>query len=373
VFVIDSEQQPAADPIKTSMSLDAARRILAFAKTGLPVVIVGSAPNQTPGRTPKDDAELQGLMWQLMKIKNVHQVAHEGDVPALLLTLGIHPAMEPKSPSPVLSVRRNDASRQTDYYFLYNEGMVSPPNEPTNLFEPAEGKPFDQEIRLEGEGKPYLMDAWTGKITPIDNYVSSNGGVSFHLNIAPDDAALVAVSATGFSGAAADAVARNAGAAAAPIDLTNGKWHLSVQDWKPANPYSTTGVTAAETTKETVQVDIEGLKSWPNIPALKDVSGVGTYTASFELPSGWKGGALLKLGEVFDSFTLAVNGKNVPVNQISAAVEVGPYLHAGSNSIEVRVATTLNNRLSSLDPDVAKRGLIQAYGLIGPVVLTPHP
>ena len=81
---------------------------------------------------------------------------------------------------------------------------------------------------------------------------------------------------------------------------------------------------------------------------------------------------MLKLGEVFDSFTLAVNGKNVPVNQISAVAEVGPYLHAGSNTIEVRVATTLNNRLSSLDPDVAKRGLIQGYGLIGPVVLTLH-
>ena len=72
-------------------------------------------------------------------------------------------------------------------------------------------------------------------------------------------------------------------------------------------PYqTTTGVKAAETTKEKVQLDIVGLKPWPQIPALKDVSGVGTYTANFELPSDWKSGygALLKLGEVFDSFTL---------------------------------------------------------------------
>ena len=60
------------------------------------------------------------------------------------------------------------------------------------------------------------------------------------------------------------------------------------------------------------------------------------------------------------------------MNQIGATVEVGPYLHAGENTLVVRVATTLNNRLSSLDPAVAKRGLIQQYGLIGPVVLTPH-
>jgi hypothetical protein len=35
---------------------------------------------------------------------------------------------------------------------------------------------------------------------------------------------------------------------------------------------------------------LDGLKPWPQIPAWKDVSGVGTYTASFDLP-GWKSGA----------------------------------------------------------------------------------
>jgi hypothetical protein len=80
----------------------------------------------------------------------------------------------------------------------------------------------------------------------------------------------------------------------------------------------------------------------------------------------------LDLGEVFDSFTLSVNGRDVPVNQVSAIVEAGTFLHAGANTLAIRVATTLNNRLSSLDPAVAKRGLIQEYGLIGPVVVTPH-
>jgi len=32
----------------------------------------------------------------------------------------------------------------------------------------------------------------------------------------------------------------------------------------------------------------------------------------------------------------------------------------------------LNNRLSDLDAAVAKRGIIQNYGLIGPVRLTLH-
>jgi len=373
-FIIDSEQQPANDPIKTSMPLDAARKILALAKAGLPIIIVGTAPNQTPGRTSANDDALQALMGNLMQIKNVHHVSHEADVPALLLSLGIHPAMESVSSSPVLSVHRRDASRPIDYYFFYNEGMVTPPNEPANIFEPAEGKIFDREVHLQGEGKPYRMDAWTGKITPIENFVTTRDGVTFHLNIAPDDAAIVAISPVKLGITSANPKGGKAASLPAPINLTHSKWHLSVEDWQPANEYATTGVKATETRKETAQLDIDELKTWPQIPQLKDVSGIGTYTAGVSLLSSWKigTGARLDLGEVFDSFTLSINGNDVPVNQISASAEVGPFLRAGANTLVVRVATTLNNRLSSLDPAVAKRSLIQNYGLIGPVMLTPH-
>ena len=77
-------------------------------------------------------------------------------------------------------------------------------------------------------------------------------------------------------------------------------------------------------------------------------------------------------GEVFDSFTVTVNGQPVTINQISAQGEVVAYLKAGANTITVRVATTLNNRLADLDSDVANRGIVQPYGLVGPVRLTPY-
>jgi len=373
-LIIDSEQQPPVDPIKTSMDLGAARKILSLAKAGLPIVVVGAAPNQTPGRTTADDGTLQALIGNLMQIVNVHRVAHEADVPALLQSLGIEPAMKPESASPVLSVHRRDEAGKTDYYFLYNEGMVTPPNEPGNLFEPAEGRPFEQQVELHGEGKPYLMNAWTGNITPIEEFVATKDGVTLHLKIAPDDAAIVAISTSKLGAAPATPKRAKAASLPVPIDLTQYMWHLSVEDWQPANDHAMTGAKATETRKETKQIDLDGLKPWPKIPLLKDVSGIGTYTASVNLPSGWKAGtgARLDLGEVFDSFTLSVNGSDIPLNQISATAEVGPYLHAGKNTLAIRVATTLNNRLSSLDAAVAKRGLIQDYGLIGPVKLTPH-
>jgi hypothetical protein len=107
---------------------------------------------------------------------------------------------------------------------------------------------------------------------------------------------------------------------------------------------------------------------------LKNASGLGTYTTTFDLPATWTAanGAKLSLGEVFDTFTVTVNGRAVAIDQIGSEGDIGPYLKAGRNSIAVRVATTLNNRLAAIDDDVANRGLVQPYGLVGPVRLTPY-
>jgi hypothetical protein len=159
-----------------------------------------------------------------------------------------------------------------------------------------------------------------------------------------------------------------------PIDLTKAAWQLEAEDWQPANPYATTfGPQAAETRKLPVTISLTELKPWPAIPDLQHASGLAKYTTTFDLPASWtpSTAATLTLGEVFDSFTLTVNGQPVPIDQLSAEAEIGPYLKPGRNTLSVRVATTLNNRLANLDADVAGRGLVQGYGLVGPVVLTP--
>ena len=109
-------------------------------------------------------------------------------------------------------------------------------------------------------------------------------------------------------------------------------------------------------------------------PGLAECIRLGTYTTTFELPATWAAtnGAMLSLGEVFDTFTVLVNGRTIPIDQISAESDIGPYLKAGRNTIVVRVATTLNNRLAKIDDDVANRGLVQPYGLVGPVRLIPY-
>ncbi len=412
-LIIDSEQGPATDPVKTSMPVEVARKILGYARAGLPVIVVGTPPDRTPGNTPEADATLRGVVAELLRERSVAQVAHESDVPGKLRSLGIRPAAEPNAPSSVLSIHRRDAATRTDYYFLYNQGIVSPPDEPRTLFEPATGEPVEREFSLEGRGTPYVLDAWSGKIAPIVNYTSSGDRVSLRIRLSRDNAALIAVSeqadrfgigipevhvtkttadgaGIGQGGVVIRAAAAGSyttvlsngrtvrstiGAVPPPIDLTRIKWHLSAEDWQPANPYANTvGAEAAQTRKERVEVELGGLKPWPEIPALQHASGVGTYTTTFDLPATWTAanGARLSLGEVFDTFLVTVNGRTVAIDQISAEGEVGPFLKAGQNTIVVRVATTLNNRLAQIDEDVANRGLVQPYGLVGPVRLTPY-
>ncbi len=412
-LIIDAEQGPPTDPVKTSMPVEVARKILGYARAGLPVIVVGTPPDRTPGNTPEADPTLRGVIAELLRQGSVSQVTHESEVPAKLRSLGIRPSAEPATPSSVLSIRRRDAATRTDYYFFYNQGIASPPDEPRTLFEPATGEPVDLMFSLEGRGQPYVLDAWSGKITPIVNYSSTRDRVTLRIRLSRDNGVLIALSeqpdrfgiaAPGVhvtSTAADDACINQGvvsirasaagtydttlsngrrvrlpiGAVPPPVDLTHAKWHLSAEDWRPANPYMTTfGTAAAQTLKDRVEIDLDGLKPWPQIPGLENASGLGTYTTAFFLPSGWTGanGAILSLGEVFDTFTLSVNGREVPMDQIGAKSDIGPYLKAGRNTIAVRVATTLNNRLAAIDSDVANRGVVQPYGLVGPVLLTPY-
>ena len=93
----------------------------------------------------------------------------------------------------MLSIHRRDSATRTDYYFLYNQGVVSPKGEPANLFDPATGTPLDIDVTLEGRGSPYLLDAWSGKITPIAKYTSHSGKVTLHVALGRDDAELIAI------------------------------------------------------------------------------------------------------------------------------------------------------------------------------------
>jgi hypothetical protein len=425
-LIFDSTQTPSDNPAQGALTVAVANKMLGYADAGLPVIIVGAPPSRTPGLMPASaDAELQAAVKKLLASKQVHQVATEADVPSLLAQLGIQPGAKPEQPTDLLSLRRFDAASNTNYYFLYNQGAEQISGAGGRMFDsPAScrsaqnnpcagtGNPIDQLVTLEGAGAPYLLDAWSGKITPIAQYTTDGTHVTLRVKLGRDASAILALTANPshfgvtparvyVTSTTADSavqvgdrvvvratkagsyearlsdrssVAAKIEAVPAPIDLTNAAWHLDAEDWQPAKPYGTTGLEGTETRKVPVSVNLAALKPWPDIPELANASGVGVYSATFNLPSTWNAshGATLSLGQVVDSFSLTINDRNVPIDQHQATADVGPYLKAGANKIVVRVATTLNNRLSALNEQVKARGVIKAYGLTGPVILTPY-
>jgi alpha-L-rhamnosidase/Bacterial Ig-like domain (group 3) len=421
-FIYDSTQLPTAAASRTTMPIDTAKKILSYAKSGLPVVIVGTPPTGVPGVDPAGDTQLQGIVTQILAQSATHVVATEAAVPALLKTLGVTPSAQPATAGPVLSVHREDAN--TDFYWLYNQGSVISAGEPASNLDPVSdgnaqvGTAVDTTFTLQGHGTPYLLNTWDGTTTPIADYTSTGDTVTVHVKLAAEDTEVVALSTdpsrfdsttspVHVVSTTADSIVSKAngdvyitaatpgvyattlsngnvihttvGAASDPVNLTGQSWNLAAEAWTPdsgASAYATTfGTAATQTDKTPVNVTLDsGLKSWPNIPALTDASGTGDYTTTVNLPSDWESttGATLNLGAVTDSFTVKVNGKSVPFsNQVTSALEIGSYLHAGANTLEVSVATTLKNELRTLDTTIGARAK-QQNGLVGPVTLTPY-
>ena len=143
-----------------------------------------------------------------------------------------------------------------------------------------------------------------------------------------------------------------------PSPLKLGNWKLKVEEWEP-------GSTPTETSKDIVNVDLGDLKPWSAVPSLQFSSGIGTYTTTFEMVKGSSDGvgAYLDLGIVNFGYRLRINGREVKASQTNTVIDIGPYVTAGNNTVEVQVATSLNNRRKNLY-NIAGRA-VDYYGLLG--------
>ena len=196
VLIIDTGLQ-TRHPYKTAMPVATAKRMLELAEDGMKILLVGAAPNTTPGDAG-NDATLQAVIADLLAQPTVRRVASEAGVPASLSAWGVQPDMKPSERSTLFSRHMKDRAAATDYFFLYNQGeerlewgsrdIVYEEPEAcryTGTTRPcrATGEPVDLDVTLTGEGAPYLLDTVSGQITPISEYAVADGKVT--LNVRP--------------------------------------------------------------------------------------------------------------------------------------------------------------------------------------------
>lgn len=377
----------------SEISLEGAKRLLGYAKAGLPIVVLGdwTAAVSTGHVDAATDAEVASTITQLLAQRTVVVVADQTLIPNALAQLGVRPAVQ-YDMSTLMNVHRVDGG--TDLYYLANarhaENRVLTPINQTAWLTPTTRSAV-----------PYRLDAWTGQISRIAEFTVQDGRIGVQVALNPGESTIVVLAAPGWAGDTVNTQVVSTTADSVRLDgkqlvvratapgsyttvLAGGRqvhttvrdvpaevdlpsWNLRAEDWQP-------GATASQTVKPEVTVALDTLVAWPAIPALADSSGIGHYSTTVRLPNDWRGaGAVLDLGTVTDTFRVWVNGHRVPSQGIlTTRLDLGTLLRPGNNTIEVEVATTLLNRLRTVTPAIYGIATRQNYGLLGPVRLIPY-
>ncbi len=379
---------------ETTLQLDSAERILAFAKAGLPVVLSGDWSNpRTPGiPQPGELAQLKALVDELLALPNVVRVADRPNIGEGLARLGLVRDVEYELRSSLQNNHRVDGD--VDYYYFANGDATRTMDHLVTL------RPTSRR-----EVAPYVLDAWTGEIAPQAVYETlPDGRIRLRITLKPGETTIIALARLRWW---QELLGQDVHATATEADeVRYDDGRLVVRD-TTAGTYATT-LSNGRTVRATIRAvpaplaltELEprgrGLAAGraavgDDQTAARRAARGARRVAGDPRPGGrlrhralqdddharqeWSRevGAKLDLGEVFDTFRVKVNGRLLPpLSQCNTVVDLGDRLRPGRNTIEVEVATTLNNRLRVTDPTIFGGSRRQSYGLIGPVTLSAY-
>jgi len=287
-----------------------------------------------------------------------------------------------------------------------NEGVETLGGRAVAVEEPEADNHIETTVSLEGKGVPYILDIWTGEIKPVARYTAEKGKIALDITldgresmvilIASDTTGLPAINryVTRLTGGEAvidsgklvfrsaengtytltfdDQTTRTIEVTGVPepISISRG-WDLQLESWGPTekgkllsleNQYGYE-VDPSVSEKTTIELNQIRLSTWNDLPVSKsqldtlgvpymdDVSGIGYYKTTFELPAAWTDstGACLQMGHHSDMITkVTINGDSIEnINQFSNTVDIGNYLKQGTNDLTIKLVTTLENRASA--------------------------
>ncbi|WP_405560761.1 glycosyl hydrolase [Streptomyces canus] len=383
-----------------TLAVEDARKILALAEGGLPVVLFGAFDQAlTPGVPDQGETDrLRDILARLLTLPHVVRVTDKAAVGDALAGLGVSADVRHATASTLLNAHRVTAD--ADFYYLCNGKHAETVKPPVAA--------IDHDVTLRrthgGRTVPYLLDPWTGEAVRLARYTEDGADITLRVTLQPGQTTIVALGRPGLFGdhhgtsahaeaTDADAVlftergltlrARTAGTwttrlsqgrtattrtPAVPAPITPARWELEVEDWYP-------GPDATRTEHVRRSVTLETLRPWSQIPELADSAGIGRYRTTVTLPAGWTSshGSELELGQVSDTFRVSVNGRRLPAaDRLHPVVDLGPFLRRGENTLEIEVATPLINRLRVAQPTVFGGVARQDHGLVGPVRLVPY-
>jgi alpha-L-rhamnosidase len=365
---------------QATLPVTALEALRGMARRGLRILIIGAPPSRSPGflaHTEHDRRIVEG-MAALMKLPGVVHIDDNAQAAVALSKAGCEPASS-LGGSSLLSVHRQAPDQ--DLWWIFN---------------PTDARIAVQAV-LRATGVPYQVDLWSGAAARMAQWTSTTDTTSVPVSVAPHasivvlvhhgEAAPVHVVSSDVDTLFVDRGALIVGGersgrqvlklsdgkslqvdlAALPAPLSLTQWHLHVDEVLPLG-------------HKPHDIESASLGDWRNIAELKQAVGQSLYSATVVLPPEWFGvdkDQQLSVGEVAGAMQLAVNDHPVSEQTVgNGAWLVGSWLKPGSNTISIRLDTTLLNRMVQLrdggDPryQTGPTALVSgASGLIGPVTL----
>ena len=335
------------------MPLSSAKKLLRLAGEGQKILFVNGVTEENlplggctfhkkaASRTPyvmESDEKLREIVSEIKEFPGVMEMDGQTGVGACLEKMGVKPRAAFLEPNPqILTCMREDGDRR--YVLVYDMQYTRQTVSKVSLC-------------VEGGGRPYEADCWTGEIREISG-TEYEGGTAVSLALNPGEATMLIFDRTEKPETLPEETIY------AERELP--RWNLQVESWtagekREISEERRAGIVTREVYYETKKTMIDAgeteLIPWKDIPAVgKEVSGIGYYRTVIELPEEWRegDGARLCIGSTNgETAAVYVNGRKAPAYNINRrTVEIGNLLRAGRNELVVEVSSSLNNCLKA--------------------------
>ena len=335
------------------MPLSSAKKLLRLAGEGQTILFVNGVTEENlplggctfhkkaASRTPyvmESDEKLREIVSEIKEFPGVMEMDGQTGVVACLEKMGVKPRAAFLEPNPqILTCMREDGDRR--YVLVYDMQYTRQTVSKVSLC-------------VEGGGRPYEADCWTGEIREISG-TEYEGGTAVSLALNPGEATMLIFDRTEKPETLPEETIY------AERELP--RWNLQVESWtagekREISEERRAGIVTREVYYETKKTMIDAgeteLIPWKDIPAVgKEVSGIGYYRTVIELPEEWRegDGARLCIGSTNgETAAVYVNGRKAPAYNINRrTVEIGNLLRAGRNELVVEVSSSLNNCLKA--------------------------
>lgn len=324
---------------------EAAEALADAAEQGVRVVIVGEPPSVDSGfgHGPAGDERVRVALAHALAQPSTARVQTMSQAAAAFARLGLTPRLTVDGAALLSQWREAGSCR---YVLVYN----------------TLAHPVSARLSLEGVGRVRELELWGGSILPAEHLREGDR------TVVPTRIPALGVRVFELDLAVAPSAATAVGEhAAMDVELGLEDWHLHVVSEEPDGP-------------RTIELDGVGPGDWRGIEELKDVSGVGRYTARVVVGDQRLASrsAAIELGALAGSAVVRVGGRVFGTAYVSdTAIDLGDALagaldggpHTGAE-IEIEVRTALRNAVIAHDvSDLFDETSSRPQGLIGPVTV----